>query len=191
MNSIYGQYGKPPLGAAPAYVRPDILRLTGLSPIDSVIFEHACKIAIEQGHSTLIHGGRRVKELESEGISEKQIMETEEILEGRLYIKLYRVMGPLHAYDFAITSYGFDQFAKGGIEDYAKLCDDVARVIVQEGHTSNFSVVQELKKPIRIIDHVLETFKYNGLVRFSETSDGQIYVYWVSPELRRKLAEQG
>jgi TIR domain len=126
VNAVYGQYSKPPLGAAPAYVRPDVLQMDGLTPIDSVIFEHACKTAIEQGHSALISGARLVSELEPLGISEKQIMETEEILEGRLYIEVLRVMGPLHAYDFSISSYGFDQFVQAAIPDYGELCASVA-----------------------------------------------------------------
>jgi hypothetical protein len=187
VNAIYGQYNKPPLGHTPAYVRPDVLQLAGLTPIDSVIFEHACKIAIEQGHSALIHGERVVSELASQGISEKQIMETEEILEGRLYIELLLVLGPSHAYDFKITSYGFDQFVRAAVPDYGKLCADVARLLVQEGHDSNCSVAQQLSQPMRIIDHILESLKHNGLIKSSETMDGTIHVYWVSPELRRKL----
>jgi hypothetical protein len=187
VNAVYGQYQRPPLGSTPTYVRPDVFQMEGLTPIDSVIFEHACKIAIEQGHSTLISGERIVTELGSQGISEAQIIETEEILEGRLYIELFRVMGPLHAYEFMITSYGFDQFIHVALPDYGKLCSDVARLLVRSGEQSNVDVSRELNRPIRIIDHIFETLKHNGLVKSSETIDGTSYVYWVSPELRRKL----
>jgi hypothetical protein len=128
VNAVYGQYSKPPLGSAPTYVRPDVLQLEGLTPIDSIIFEHACKIAIEQGHSTLIHGERVVSELASQGISEKQIMESQEVLEGRLYVEPYRVLGPLHVYDFRITSYGFDQFVRFAVPDYGRQCADIGRL---------------------------------------------------------------
>ena len=177
VNAVYGQYNKPPLGNTPAYVRPDVLQMDGLTPIDSVIFEHACKIAIEQGHSMLIHGGRMVSELAPQGVSEKQIMETQEVLEGRLYIELYRVLGPLHAYDFRITSYGFDQFVRSAVPDYGKLCADVGRLLVRGEHETNHSIVQELQQPIRIVDHILETFEHNGLVKSSQTMDGTIGVY--------------
>ncbi len=186
VNAVYGQYEKPPLGTAPAYVRPDVVQLDGLAPIDSVIFEHACKIAIEQGHSALIHGERVVSELAPHDISEKQVMETQEILEGRLYIELYRVLGPTHAYDFRITSYGFNQFVQSAIPEYGRLCADVGRELVR-GHESNRSIVQALQQPVRIIDHILESFEHNGLIKSSQTMDGTIDVYWVSPELKRKL----
>lgn len=56
-----------------------------------------------------------------------------------------------------------------------------------DGHDTNHSIVQELQQPIRIVDHILETFEHNGLVKSSQTMDGTIGVYRVSPELRRKL----
>jgi|SRR5579871_107214 len=189
VNAIYGQYHKPPLGNSPAYVRPDVLQLEGLTPIDSTIFEHACKIAIEQGHSTLISGERLVAELGSQGISERQIMETEEILEGRLYIAVLRVMGPPHAFDFGITSYGFDQFVQAAIPEYGKTFADVARLLVRAEQSTNFDAAQESNQPIRIIDHMFETLKHNGLLKSSQTIDGQIHVWWVSPELKRKLQD--
>jgi hypothetical protein len=96
-------------------------------------------------------------------------------------------MGPPHAYDFKITSYGFDQFIQVSLSDYGKLCADVARLLVRSEDNSNFDASQELKQPIRIIDHIFETLKHNGLIKSSETIDGTIHVYWVSPELRRKL----
>lgn len=187
VNAVYGQYHKPPLGSAPAYVRPDVLQLDGLTPIDSVIFEHACKVAIEQGHSTLISGQRLVSELGPQGISEAQIMETLEILEGRVYIKVFRVLGPEHAYDFAITSYGFDQFVRKAVPGYSKLCADVARLLVRSEVNSNSAASEELSQPIRIVDHIFETLDQNGLIKSSQTLDGEIQVFWVSPELRRKL----
>jgi hypothetical protein len=189
LNAMYGQYNKPSLGDAPAYVRPNVLKMNGLTPIDSVVFEHSCRVAVEQGHSTLIGGERLVADLAQLGISEKQIMETEEILEGRLFIKLLRVMGPPHVYDFSITSYGFEQFVQGAIPDYGTLCADVGRLLVQEKQSSNFSIAQELDRPVRLVDHILESMEYSGLLKASQTMDGTIDVYWVSPELKRKLQE--
>jgi hypothetical protein len=49
VNAIYGQYGKPPLGERAPYIGTDGLSINGLTPIDSTIFEHACRIAIEEG----------------------------------------------------------------------------------------------------------------------------------------------
>jgi hypothetical protein len=194
VNSIFGQYEKPPLGPKPAYVRPDVLTMDGLTRIDSVILEHACRIAIEQGHSVLISGDRLVSELAAQGISEAQIMESEEVLEGRYCVRIHRVMGPPHAYDFAITTAGFDKFAQVGIPEYGKLCAEVARLLVREEHQSNTGVAQALSQPIRIIEHIFESLEHHGLIKFQTSHGGgglDMYVYWVSPELRRKLEGSG
>lgn len=45
VNAIYGQYERPPLGQPPIYVH-DVLKPDGLTPIDSTIFGHACRIAL-------------------------------------------------------------------------------------------------------------------------------------------------
>lgn len=111
VNAIYGQYDRPPLGDNPPYVRPDVLRICDLTRIDSMIFEHACRIAIEQGYGNLINVGSLVSELQSQGISEAQILETEDALDYKYFIRPLRTLGPPRPYDFAITSHGFEQFA--------------------------------------------------------------------------------
>jgi hypothetical protein len=189
VNAMYGQYERPPLGNPPAYIRPDVLQVKGLSAIDTVIFEHACKIAIEQGHSIVVNAQQLVSDLARQGISEEQIIESEEVLERRLYIEPFRVMGPPQAYSFKITSYGFDQFVQAAIPDYSRIFASVARLLVQEIHDRNVSIAKTLEQPIRIVDHILESLKHNGLIKFSQTMDGTIHVYSVSPELRRRLQE--
>jgi hypothetical protein len=192
LNSIYGQYTKPLLGPKPAYVSSEVLTMGGLAPIDSVIFEHACRIAIKQGHSDVISGEQVVSELSAQGISEAQILETEEVLEGRGYIRIHLVMGPRHAYDFAITTFGFDKFVQEGIQDYGNLCGSVATLLVREECHNNTGVAQTLGQPIRVIDHILEALKESGLIKFQTTYGGaggaEMWVHWVSPELRRKLS---
>lgn len=192
VNSIYGQYKKPPLGGRPSYIRPDILPIEGLTKIDSVIFGRACKIAIEQGHPDLISGEQLVLDMSKQGISEHQVMETEQVLEGRGYIEIYRVIGPPHAYDFGITMPGFDEFAREGIPHYATLYADVARLIVRNEETSNNAVAQELGQPIRIIEHIFEVLQDRGLIKYSESKGGGLHmdVHWFSPELKRKLEGQ-
>jgi hypothetical protein len=121
------------------------------SGIDAVIFETACRIAIKQGHP-LIHAEPLVATLNEQGISKEQIMETQEVLEGRHYIKLHRVLAPLHAYDFSIRTHGFEQFARVGVPNYDKLCADVARILVrkvlqEKEQTSKHSIADDLGQP--------------------------------------------
>ena len=50
-------------------------------------------------------------------------------------------------------------------------------------------VAQELNQPIGIVEHVFESLAHNGLIKYAESMGGglHMHVYWVSPELRRKL----
>lgn len=189
VNAIHGQYTRPPLGPRPAHICPDVAAMDGLAPIDSTIFERACRISIEQGHPDSISGKRLVAELNRQGISEAQIVETQQVLERQRYIQIFRVLGPPHAYDFSITSFGFDQFARTRIADYGKLCADVARLLVRHESMNNHGVAEALGMPIRIAEHILESLEGNGLIKFSKSIGGGLHldVYWVSPELRREL----
>jgi TIR domain len=194
LNSIHGQYKKPPLGERPVYIRPDVLHIGNLAQIDAVFFEAACRIAIDQGHP-LIHAEPLVASLKEQGISEEQIMETQEVLEGRYYVKLFRVLGPPHAYDFSITTHGFEQFAREGVPNYDKFWTDVARILVrkvlqEKGQTSKHSIANELQQPRFIVEHLLEEFENKGLIKVAKSIGGDLFmdVWWVSPELRRRLA---
>ncbi len=170
MNAIYGQYEKPLLGEKPAYVRPPDMSIGDLTPIDSIIFEHACRIAIEQGDGVCISGEQMINDLKEQGISEAQVKETQEVLEGRSYVEVHYVIAPSasHVYDFRITTLGFDKFAHAGIPDYGMLCADVARCFVRDvqngGTSSNHSVADELKRPFVIVDHIFETFAAKRLL---------------------------
>ena len=194
VNAIYGQYERPPLGDKPPYVQPEDKVIGDLTPIDSTIFEHACRIAIEQGHTVGISGDQMIDDLKAQGISKAQIKETHEVLEGRSYVEVHYVISDpsSHVYDFRITTLGFDKFAHVGIPDYGKLCGDVARCFVRDvqngGTSSNHAIADELKQPIVIVDHVYQSMEHNGLVKYHDSNSGfYMDVYWVSPELRRKL----
>jgi hypothetical protein len=50
-------------------------------------------------------------------------------------------------------------------------------------------VAKELNQPIRIIEHIFESLESNRLIKYATSIGGGLHmdVYWVSPELRRKL----
>ena len=54
------------------------------------------------------------------------------MLEGRSLMEPQRVIGPPSAYDFAITTYGFEQFAEAGIPNCETIVTSIARVLAQE-----------------------------------------------------------
>jgi hypothetical protein len=191
VNAIYGQYERPPLGERPLYVRPDGLSIDGLTPIDMTIFEHACRIALEQGHADFIDAKRLVSELDTKGISEAQIMETQDVIERRSYIEPKRVVGPPSACDFAITTDGFEEFAQVGIPNYGTIVTSIARFLAQEvsGTEGQYSraIAGKTGQTVFLVEHILKVLAGDGLIKCDGVEEGDIYVFWVSPELRRKL----
>ena len=188
LNSIHGQYEKPPIGEPPSHVVDHAPAFDGLARIDGIILEAICHIAIEN-EIPFVEGEPLIGKLKTVGITEAEIMETQEILEGRGYVEVHRTMGPPYVYSMKVTPMGFDIFAHKCIPDYTKLCADVGRCLVRQEHMSNRSMAQALNLPLRVVEHIFEAFQHNGLIKYAESIGGGLHmdVHWVSPELRRQL----
>jgi hypothetical protein len=192
-NAIFGQYSRPPLGQMPGFVAGGKSAVPGLAPIDSTIFECACRMALGQGHMH-VRGEELVKKLATSGVSERQVMETEEVLEADGYIRSIRVFGMPHAYDFSITMYGFEEFAEQMVPDYATLCGGVRLILVrdvlqQQRQTSDRLIAEELHCQSLLVEHILDELRSVGLIKLLKEKGPFIHVYWVSPKLRRVLEE--
>jgi hypothetical protein len=195
VSIIYGRYDKPPLGSRPAYTDPGVLQLDNLCRNDSLFLAEACRIALEQGHPTILDTGPLTASLSTKGVSEQDMMESQDVLASRYYIETHRTMGPPHVYVFDIKTAGFRLFAEaGGIPDYAKDITDVGRMLVEQvivngGMGSNSSIETELGLPAMLVEHILERLRDNGQIKYETEMGGRLFmhIYWVSPELRRKL----
>ena len=190
LNSIFGVYDKPAVGDGPKYTRPDVLQLGDLTRIDSVIFESACRMALA-GDNPLINSDPLIDELKPQGISEAQIIETLEILDSRSYIELHRTIGPPHVDAFSVRILGFDHYVRATIPDFNRIVGDVVRMLVREESMSHRGIAQELNQPTFLIEHVFRLLESNGFIKYGESIGGGLHmdVFWVSPELRRKLEQ--
>lgn len=190
LNAIFGVYDKPPVGEQPSYTRPDVLQIADLTRIDSVIFGTACRMALDD-ESPLVDPDPLIADLTPHGISETQIMETQEILDSRGYIELHRTMGPPRVYSFSVGTFGFDQYLRVAIPNFNRILTDVARMLVREESMSHRRIAQELSQPTFLIEHIFRVLESNGLIKYAESIGGGLHmdVFWVSPELRRKLEQ--
>ncbi len=190
LNAIFGVYDKPPVGERPAYTRPDVLQIGDLTRIDSVIFETACRMALDKD-SPLINADPLVAALAPQGISEAQIMETQEILDSRGYIQAHRTIGPPHVDAFSVRPLGFDQYVRAAIPNFNRICTDVVRMLVRGESMSHRGIAQELNQPTFLVEHVFRLLESNGLIKYAESIGGGLHmdVLWVSPELKRKLEQ--
>jgi hypothetical protein len=122
------------------------------------------------------------------GISETQIIETQEILNGRGYIKLIRTMGQPHVNVFTVQPFGFDKYVRVAVPDFSQICTDVMRILVREESMNHKEIALRLNQPTFLVEHVLHLLESNSLVRYAESGSG-VNVFWVSPELKRKLEQ--
>lgn len=195
---IHGQFDKPTPGTLPPYTDPDLLQMHGLCRNDSLFLAEACRIAIQQGHP-FINPEPLVMTLKEMGMSERDMMDSQEVLAGHYYIKTSPTAGPPYVYHFTITTYGMRLFAEaGGVPDYAKNISDVARILVEGVLVNNTPVTNgclesELNLPAMLVEHILEVLRDSGQIKYDTEIGGRLFmhVYWVSPELRRKMEGNG
>jgi hypothetical protein len=189
LNGIFDHHPKPQLGTPPAYATSPVLPIAGLSRVDSLLLEKACRIAIDQGH-TLINLAEWLEALGSLALTEEQLTESQEILEEHGYIKRLRTMGLREIYSFTVTLSGFQEFAKVGISEFSGLVSQVAAILARGEHMSGNSIAAVVNQPLRIVEHVLELLENNGLVQISRTHGGDYMTVWeVSAKLRRAVSD--
>jgi len=194
VNAVFGQLDKPPVGPPPRYIRDHGIEIGGLAPVDTVIFDALCRKTVETGFALIDDIEPVVADLYERGISEHQFVETQQILEGRKYVRLHPTGGPQHPYSMTVTPYGFDQFAKTAIPEFQKLVAEVGRRLVRAEQMENAELAIALGQPRRIVDHVLEIFESKGWVELGRQIGGgyeSITVDSVSPELRRTFERIG
>lgn len=185
--SIYGQRNKPPIGIPPTYTQTVIDFLPGLTKVDSLVVKLSCEKAIEIG-SPFIDTASILERVKSFDISPAEFFEALEILDGRGYIKVPRVMGGNISH-FSITVYGFDEYARVCIDDYNSILKAIAFQIVNLNKMDNLSISASLNQPQMIVDHILDVLANKGLIKVSKTMGGgvHIFIFYVSPELKRML----
>jgi hypothetical protein len=185
VNTVFGHSVKPQLGDPPAYVRHSPLH--GLEQIDSLVLESACQTEIATGLP--IADRESFLPLLERGITEEQIIESQEALQTRRLVKLHYTAGH-HTQHTEVTALGFDRYANATIPSFQHLVADVGRQIIREEQTDNRALAESLNQPTRIISHILALLESKGWLQTGEAYGGgyqHIDVLWVSPELKRWL----
>jgi len=188
LNGIFGHHPKPTLGQAPSYAQSPVLTISNLNRVDSLVFEKACRIAIEQGH-TLVNDEPWLKTFEGMGLTEEQIADSQEILEEHGFIERHLTLGPHRIYSFTITFSGFQEFATIAVPDFDHVVSQVAAVLVRQEHTTGETIAATLGQPLRIVEHILELLENRNLIKISRQHGGDYMTVWnVSVKLRRAVA---
>ncbi|MDT7542785.1 MAG: hypothetical protein QOE33_2689 [Acidobacteriota bacterium] len=188
VRAIYEHREKPPIGAPPAYAQTVIDTIPGLTKVDSLMFKLACETAIEDGHRYVINVEKVIEKAKNFDIPKDEAFESLTLLHERYYIEPHFVMGgEFTFYSFNINTSGFDEYARIYIDGYDNIFASVAFQLVNEDKDTNESIIEALKQPQMIVDHVLNVLKDRGLIKAEELNGGYIHIFEVSTELKRML----
>ena len=184
LNGIFGMYDKPPLGERPAYIHPDVAGIGGLTPIDSMVFAAACKLAIESDVS-LIPTEPVVKSVAGEGVSRDQVLESLDVLAHHHYIDPLKGLKPIYA--FKITSYGFGNYLKRELPEFDSLRAQISVLLATNAADNTQTISAAVNLPLRTTAFFLDSLHEAGLIKMAVLGTASIrQVYEVSPELRRQ-----
>ena len=183
--SIYGQKDKPELGNAPQYIHSPVENIPGLIKTDNLVLKLSCEYAIKE-NDRVLNPGKIFLGDDAPVIPESELLESLEVLDREGYINLSRTIGAGFSH-YQLTTHGMEEYAEAYIRNYHEIQANVISLLVNEEIASNNELVEKLKQPQLIVDHVLELLESNGHVSLSKMIGGLIRVYNISPSLKRSL----
>lgn len=181
------------------------VKLPGLNYIDEMVLRVACEATIQensplidsevlmkQGSNPLIDSEALLKELQGSGVQHADLIETIEILEREEYILPSKPLGTSNLFDFQVTSYGLEQYARNYLPGYEELREAVGRILIR-GRSDGSAIcasdiAQEIGHPLLLVEHIIKDMANAKLVTIHEGGHG-IYVLTVSMGLRRRSKE--
>jgi len=191
INAILENREKPALGKLPSYATTVLDAIPTLTKIDSLVLKSACEKADEKGNS-FISPDSILEKIESFDIQEADFYESLEILHSRGYIKGHKVHDRTNRIkSFFILFSGYEEYARTYLEDYPETIKSVISEIVNLNNKDSLSIATTLSKPVRLINHILESFELYGYVKLIKLSggDNKILVLNYTPELKRKISD--
>lgn len=183
-NSILGIYNKPALGALPKYSTGIISNYTGLTNIDSIVLDSACKIAICTKNNNQISFYELLNEVKKFDINEDDALESVDFLSRNGYFEATpNISGNIPR--FTIRTYGMDLYIK---KHYANAIDiEKCTLIGILQNKGNKEIASENGLPLLVVNNVFENLHHKGIIKYSKMLSGDIVIFDISPEIKRIL----
>lgn len=191
IDSIFEIRDKPPLGKPPSYIQTVIDVIRNLTRTDSLILKSACEEANKTGHP-FVSPESFLEEIKLLDIHEEDFYESLEILHSRGFIKGHKVFdGTNRIKSFYINVSGYDEYARTYLKDYPEIIKLVIAEIVNLDNQDSLVMATSLNQPVRLVNHILESFQFHGLVKLLKLSggDNKVLVLNYTPELKRKIRD--
>lgn len=172
VSSIYGLTDKPPVGDIPKYAQNEIDIILDLKKPDSLIIKASCEKVIETNNPE-IQTEDIYEQLKQSDIPKNEYYDSLEVLNNRGYIKLVKALGG-HIPSFSITYSGFEEYATTYIPSYDALRRKVGLQIVNDKQMDSESISKALNKPIKVINHIFESFELDRYLKLIPQTCGRI-----------------
>ena len=88
-----------------------------------------------------------------------------------------------------VTDYGFGEYARVHIPDYESVFKSVALQLVNQHKNNSRKIVEALDQPAVLVEHLLNVLANRGYIEAQTFDGGLMFIYKVSPELKRMLRE--
>ncbi|MGR3309387.1 MAG: toll/interleukin-1 receptor domain-containing protein [Candidatus Brocadiales bacterium] len=181
--SIYGQNDKPILGSPPVYTQETIDTLPDLTKVDSLVLKLSCEEAIKNGHPR-VDTASIIELAISLDIPQEAFYDALDNLDEEGYIKVTRVIANKIP-NFSTTRKGFEDYARVYIHDYSAIKKLIALEIINRNARDGFLISQSLNHPIMTVNHVLDIFRNEKLIKTSEAISSTVLGIKVLPKLKR------
>ena len=190
LASIFDVRKKPVLGKPPEFVCQNTQSINDLSVVDTFVLKRSGTFAL-QNNEYVIEPEKVFLDAEKLGISKSQILDSIEILGSDGYLNVSHFIGGAKknfGCHYRFTNFGFERYAESEIDGYEKLKLKCAGLIVNLNVLDNKALAKHTEVPIRLINHVLDVFEANDLIKVTKSLGGNFQIYHVSAKLGRMLA---
>lgn len=190
LAAIFEVREKPAIGTPPEFVQKAALCIDGLSSIDALVLRRAAAFDLEK-NSHIIEPESIFTDLDAIGLTKGQVQDSIEVLGSDGYFEVSHYFGggaDRFGCHIRLTDYGLERYCSSEVEDYDQLKEQCAGLIVNEEIRDNRTLAAKTRAKLRLIEHILDILKSNGLIEITKFLGGNISIHHVHPKFRRMLS---
>lgn len=190
LAAIFEVREKPLLGKPPEFVQRAFQRIDNLSSVDTFVLKRVAEYDLET-NSHIVEPENIFTDLDELGLTKDQVSESIEILGSDGYFELSRYFGggpDRYGCHIRVTRYGLEQYCLSEVEKYDRLKEQCAGLVVNEDVCDNETLAAKTGEKPRLIEHILDIFESNDLIKVTKFMGGNISIHHVHPKFRRMLS---
>lgn len=190
LAAIFDVREKPDVGEPPEFVREATSKIDGMASVDSLVLKRVAEYDLKN-NSHIMEPENIFSDLDTLGLTKKQILESIDVLDSEGIFEVSRYMGggpDRFGCHVRVTPFGFERYCSAEFDNYEQLKEQCAGLIVNEGVHDNQSLANKTGAQLRLIEHILDVFESNGLIATSKYLGGNIAIHSVHAKFRRMLS---